>query len=89
MALFKLLLKGFEFPAALPGKHSNFRFVFELRHFDSSAETWVTTESVSPGLSTYWECDVSKASGGARLVVEGPTGRVRRSGSWWQRLFAG
>ena len=36
MALFKLLLKGFEFPAGLSGQHSNFRFVFQLRHFDAA-----------------------------------------------------
>jgi hypothetical protein len=63
MALFKLLLKGFEFPAGLPPKNSNFRLVFELRHFDAADEVWVTTEAVSPGLSTYWECDPSKVNG--------------------------
>jgi hypothetical protein len=63
MALFKLLLKGFEFPANLPPKNSNFRLVFQIRHFDSTDETWVTTEAVSPGLSTYWECDPSKENG--------------------------
>jgi ABC-type transporter Mla maintaining outer membrane lipid asymmetry ATPase subunit MlaF len=31
----------------------------------------------------------ARASGGVRLAVEGASGRVRRSGVWWQRLFAG
>ena len=31
----------------------------------------------------------ARASGGVRLTVDGASGRVRRSGAWWQRLFAG
>lgn len=31
----------------------------------------------------------ARASGGVRLAVDGASGRVRRSGAWWQRLFAG
>ena len=31
----------------------------------------------------------ARASGGVRLAVESASGRVRRSGAWWQRLFAG
>ena len=31
----------------------------------------------------------ARASGGVRLAVDGATGRVRRSGAWWQRLFGG
>jgi hypothetical protein len=87
MALFKLLLKGFEFPANLPAKHANFRFVFHLRHFDAASETWVTTESVSPGLTTYWECDPSKAKGGgndAKYVRDGVNPRFRPVSPWDQ-----
>jgi hypothetical protein len=85
MALFKLLVKGFEFPASLPGKNSNFRFVFQLRHFDAAAETWVTTESVSPGLTTYWECDASKATSGgtdAKYVRDGSKPRFGQLSPW-------
>ena len=86
MALFKLLLKGFEFPADLPARNSNFRLVFQLRHFDATSETWVTTESVSPGLSTYWECDVSKNKGGglAKYVRDGAHPRFRPLSPWDQ-----
>ena len=87
MALFKLLLKGFEFPPNLPGKHANFRFVFQLRHFDASSETWLTTESVSPGLTTYWECDPSKAKGGgnqAKYIRDGANPRFRAVSPWDQ-----
>jgi len=85
MALFKMLLKGFEFPPNLPAKNSNFRFVFQLRHFDATNETWVTTESVSPGLSTYWECDQSKANDGgsqAKYVRDGANPRFRAISPW-------
>ena len=81
MALFKLLLKGFEFPAGLPARNSNFRLVFQLRHFDATNETWVTTESVSPGLSTYWECDQSKARRAGNLAKYVRDGANPRFGS--------
>jgi hypothetical protein len=87
MALFKLLLKGFEFPANLPAKNANFRFVFHLRHFDAATETWVTTESVSPGLTTYWECDPAKAkasSNEAKYVRDGANPRFRPLSPWDQ-----
>jgi hypothetical protein len=87
MALFKLLLKGFEFPADLTGIHSNFRFVFQLRHFDAGSETWVTTESVSPGLSSYWECDQAKANGGSRsgkYIRDGAQPKFRTPSPWDQ-----
>ena len=87
MALFKLLLKGFEFPASLPAKNSNFRFVFQLRHFDAGDDTWVTSESVSPGLSTYWECDQSKANSGgsqAKYVRDDAHPRFRALSPWDQ-----
>ena len=86
MALFKLLLKGFEFPADLPAKNSNFRFVYQLRHFDAADETWVTTESVSPGLSAYWECDQSKAKGGgqAKYVRDAANPRFGALSPWDQ-----
>jgi hypothetical protein len=87
MALFKLLLKGFEFPAGLPARNSNFRLVFQLRHFDATNETWVTTESVSPGLSTYWECDQSRARGGnslAKYIRDGANPRFGSLSPWDQ-----
>ena len=87
MALFKLLLKGFEFPANLPAKNANFRFVYQLRHFDATSETWLTTESVSPGLATYWECDPSKAKGSgnqAKYVRDGANPRFRALSPWDQ-----
>jgi hypothetical protein len=87
MALFKLLLKGFEFPANLPASRANFRFVYELRHFDAANETWVTTESVSPGLTAYWECDPSKAQSGgseARYVRDGNNPRFGPISPWDQ-----
>jgi len=87
MALFKLLLKGFEFPANLPAKQANFRFVYQLRHFDAANETWVTTESVSPGLTAYWECDPSKAEGGssqAKYVRDGTNPRFGAISPWDQ-----
>jgi hypothetical protein len=90
MALFKLLLKGFEFPANLPAKNSNFRFVYQLRHFDAASENWVTTESVSPGLSSYWECDQSKAKGGsneAKYVRDGANPRFGAISPWDQVLL--
>jgi predicted ABC-type transport system involved in lysophospholipase L1 biosynthesis ATPase subunit len=31
----------------------------------------------------------ARASGGVRLAVDSATGRVRRTGAWWQRLFGG
>ena len=31
----------------------------------------------------------ARASGAVRLAVESASGRLRRSGAWWQRLFAG
>jgi hypothetical protein len=87
MALFKLLLKGFEFPPSLPARHANFRFAFHLRHFDSTSETWLTTESVSPGLTTYWECDPSKATSGgsqAKYVRDGTNPRFGAISPWDQ-----
>ena len=86
MALFKLLLKGFEFPADLPARNSNFRLVFQLRHFDAASESWVTTESVAPGLSTYWECDPSKSRGSAlaKYVRDGAQPRFRPLSPWDQ-----
>jgi hypothetical protein len=87
MALFKLLLKGFEFPANLPAKNANFRFVFHLRHFDATSETWLTTESVSPGLTTYWECDPSKAKSDgsqAKYVRDGLEPRFGAISPWDQ-----
>jgi len=88
MALFKLLLKGFEFPAGLTGPHSNFRLVFQLRHFDATNEIWVTTDSVSPGLSSYWECDPSKANSGGQLAKYVRDGAHPRFGplSPWDRV---
>jgi hypothetical protein len=87
MALFKLLLKGFEFPANLPAKQANFRFVYQLRHFDAANESWVTTESVSPGLTVYWECDPSKAQSGgslAKYVRDGTNPRFGAISPWDQ-----
>lgn len=85
MALFKLLLEGFEFPAALTGRNANFRFVLQLRHFDATGDTWVTTESVSPGLTTYWECDPAKAKSGgsgAKYVRDGAHPRFGAISPW-------
>lgn len=35
------------------------------------------------------DAEFARASGAVRLAVDGASGRVRRSGAWWQRLFAG
>jgi hypothetical protein len=89
MALFKLLLQGFEFPASLAARNANFRFVFQLRHFDAN-ESLVTTESVSPGLSTYWECDPAKEKGGgnqAKYIRDGMHPRFAAISPWDQLVL--
>ncbi len=34
------------------------------------------------------DAEFAQASGAVRLALDGATGRVRRSGAWWRRLFA-
>ncbi len=58
MALFtyELSLAGFRFPNRLPGKHSNFRFVADVRYVSSRGEH-DTQHAVMPDLERHWECD--------------------------------
>jgi ABC-type transporter Mla maintaining outer membrane lipid asymmetry ATPase subunit MlaF len=35
------------------------------------------------------DAEFARASGAVRLALDGASGRLRRSGAWWQRLFAG
>jgi hypothetical protein len=87
MPLFRLLLKGFAFPPRLPAMNANFRFVFHLRHFDATSGTWLTTESVSPGLTTYWECDPSREKSGpseGKYVRDGGHPRFGSISPWDQ-----
>lgn len=85
MALYRLLLKGFEFPSDLADNKANFRFFFYLRHFDATSKTWVTAEAVSPSLSAYWECDRSKKdqeSGVARYIRDGDRPKFNPLPAW-------
>jgi hypothetical protein len=90
MALCKILLKGFEFPPRLSADHANFRFVFLLRHLDVRSETWTTVESVSPGLSTYWECDPDRQENpgkGGKPIRDGANARFKEPVPWDQTVL--
>ncbi len=52
----ELSLTGFRFPKKLSGKHSNFRFVADVRYVSSRGEH-DTQHAVMPDLERHWECD--------------------------------
>jgi len=53
---YELSLTGFRFPNELSGKHSNFRFVADVRYVSSRGEH-DTLHAVMPDLERHWECD--------------------------------
>lgn len=53
---YELSLTDFRFPKKLPGKHSNFRFVADVRYVSSRGEH-DTHHAVLPDLERHWECD--------------------------------
>lgn len=53
---YELSLTDFRFPKKLPGKHSNFRFVADVRYVSSRGEH-DTLHAVLPDLERHWECD--------------------------------
>lgn len=66
---FELTLEGFRFPAALPGKRSNFRCVTDVRYVNGRGE-YDTVHSVLPDLDRWWECDPGRR--GRAGFVRGP-----------------
>ena len=56
LSTYELSLAGFRFPNRLPGKHSNFRFVADVRYVSSRGEH-DTQHAVMPDLERHWECD--------------------------------
>ena len=52
---YTLRLTDFEFPATLPNRKANFRFVIDLR-YKCEDNKFVTANSVMPSLDTFWEC---------------------------------
>jgi hypothetical protein len=55
----EIVLTGFRFPAALPPKRANFRFLVDLRYVTKRGEH-TTEHAVLPGLDRWWECDPGK-----------------------------
>lgn len=56
LSTYELSLAGFRFPNRLPGKHSNFRFVADVRYVSSRGEH-DTQHAIMPDLERHWECD--------------------------------
>ncbi len=56
LSTYELSLTGFRFPNKLSGKHSNFRFVADVRYVSSRGEH-DTQHAVMPDLERHWECD--------------------------------
>jgi hypothetical protein len=66
---YELSLAGFRFPAALPGKRSNFRIVADVRYMNGRGD-FDTAHAVLPDLDRWWECDTDKS--GDAFFVRGP-----------------
>ncbi|MCL7967771.1 MAG: hypothetical protein M8857_11720 [marine benthic group bacterium] len=68
----ELDLTGFRFPAELPRKRANFRFVVDLRYVTKRGDH-TTEHAVLPGLDRWWECDPERSDRQeyARGEVEG------------------
>ena len=68
----ELDLTGFRFPAVLPRKRANFRFVVDLRYVTKRGDH-TTEHAVLPGLDRWWECDPERSDRQeyARGVAEG------------------
>lgn len=66
---YELSLTGFEFPGALPGKRSNFRFVADVRYVNGRGD-FDTAHAVLPDLERWWECDRDRQ--GEPPYVRGP-----------------
>jgi len=66
---YELSLTDFRFPKKLPGKHSNFRFVADVRYVTSRGEH-DTLHAVLPDLERHWECD--RDHRGEPAFVRGP-----------------
>jgi hypothetical protein len=58
---FELRLAGFDFPAALPNDKANFRIVVDVR-YENAEGVFATEHAVLPGLDTFWECAIDKAT---------------------------
>ena len=56
LSTYELTLTEFRFPNKLSGKHSNFRFVADVRYVSSRGEH-DTQHAVMPDLERHWECD--------------------------------
>jgi hypothetical protein len=56
---FELTLTDFDFPAALPDRRANFRFVVDVRMVRSAK--FATDTMVMPGFDSWWECDRKKS----------------------------
>lgn len=59
LSTYELSLAEFRFPNKLPGKHSNFRFVANVRYVSSRGEH-DTQHAVMPDLERHWECDPNR-----------------------------
>ena len=66
---YELSLTGLRFPAALPGKRSNFRLVADVRYMNGRGD-FETAHAVLPDLERWWECDPGKED--EALYVRGP-----------------
>ena len=60
LATYELLLSDFRFPTDLSAKHSNFRFVADVRYVSSRGEH-DTLHAVMPDLERHWECDQDRS----------------------------
>lgn len=66
---YELSITGFDFPRALPGKRSNFRFVADVRYVNGRGD-FDTAHAVLPDLERWWECDRDRH--GEPSYVRGP-----------------
>ena len=62
MAIITVKLEEFEFPNTLPDNRANFRVVFDIKYWVKSNNTTTlkSTQSIKPGIDTFWEADTSK-----------------------------
>jgi hypothetical protein len=65
----EIVLTGFRFPAGLPPKRANFRFLVDLRYVTKRGEH-TTEHAVLPAIERWWECDPGKR--GELDYVRGP-----------------
>lgn len=85
---YQLSLSGFRFPAALPGKRSNFRIVADVRYMNGRGD-FDTAHAVLPDLDRWWECDADKSDDVyfVRGPDDGETGTVDMAAvDAWDRL---